>query len=61
MIARHVSALRISRTSYVLLIRGHLPPFAMWSAFPTADYYEGSVAIELALRRRSHVLRHELY
>ena len=22
-----------------------LPPFAMWPAFPTADYYEGSVNV----------------
>ena len=27
----------------VLSDRRHLPPFAMWSAFPTADYYGGSV------------------
>ena len=32
----------------------------MWPAFPTADYYEGSVAVGLAPCRRSHVLRHEL-
>jgi hypothetical protein len=34
----------------------HLPPFAMWPAFPTSDYYEGSVAMGLAPCRRSHVL-----
>ena len=48
MIARQVSALRISRTSLVLTLKRHLPPFAMWPAFPTSDYYEGSVAIGLA-------------
>src|SRR5437763_5520571 len=30
-----------------------LPPFAMWAAFPPADYYGGSVAVGLAPRRRS--------
>ena len=60
MIARHVSALRISRTSCVLAIVRHLPPFAMWPVFPTADYYEGSVAVGLAPSRRSHVLGHPL-
>src|SRR5262249_28280960 len=60
MIARHVSALRISHTSHVLAIVRHLPPFAVWPAFPTSDYYEGSVAIGLAPCRRSHVLGHEL-
>ena len=34
----------------------HLPPFAMWPAFPTADYYEGSVALGLAPDRRSRLL-----
>ena len=60
MIARHVSALRISRTSCVLAIVRHLPPFAMWPAFPASDYYEGSVAVGLAPLRRSHVPGHEL-
>src|SRR5262249_57455356 len=60
MIARHVSALPISRTSHVPAIVRHLPPFAVWPAFPTSDYYEGSVAMGLAPCRRSHVLRHEL-
>src|SRR5439155_20287285 len=32
----------------VLSDRRHLPPFAMWSAFPTSDYYGGSVTIGLA-------------
>ena len=40
----------------------HLAPFALWAAFPpslagrdSGDYYEASVAIGLASRRRSHV------
>src|SRR5262249_61621851 len=33
----------------------HLPSFAMWTAFPSADYYEGSVVVGLAPRRRSRV------
>lgn len=44
----------------------HLAPFALQAAFPpslagrdTGDYYEASVAMRLAPRRRSHVrLRH---
>ena len=39
----------------VLSDRRHLPPFAKWSAFPTADYYGGSVTIGLAPRRPSWV------
>ena len=41
---------------------GHLAPFALQAAFPpslagrySGDYYEASVAIGLASRRRSHV------
>src|SRR5687767_5235189 len=47
-----VSALCISHTC---LFWGsqHLPPFAVWPAFPAADYYGGSVAVGLAPRRRS--------
>jgi hypothetical protein len=33
----------------------HLPPFAMWTAFPSSDYYGGSVAIGLSPRRRSRI------
>jgi hypothetical protein len=33
----------------------HLPPFAMWSAFPTADYYGGSVPVGGAPFRESRV------
>src|SRR5437588_1741728 len=40
----------------VLSDRRHLPPFAMWPAFPTSDYYGGSVTIGLAPHRPSHVL-----
>ena len=32
-----------------------LPPFAMWPAFPAADYYEGSVAMRVAPGRQSRV------
>src|SRR5260370_16700687 len=32
-----------------------LPPFALWTAFPSADYYGGSVALRLAPVRRSRV------
>jgi hypothetical protein len=32
-----------------------LPPFAMFSAFLRADYYGGSVALEVALCRQSRV------
>ena len=34
----------------------HLPPFALWPAFPASDYYEDSVAIGLAPDRRSRFL-----
>jgi hypothetical protein len=43
-------------------VSDHLAPFALWTAFPSAlagrdacDYYEASVAIGLASRRRSRV------
>src|SRR5207249_9950691 len=39
----------------VVWLSGYLPPFAMWTAFPSPDYYGGSVAIGLAPRRRSRV------
>src|SRR4051812_14194543 len=35
--------------------RTHLPPFALWPAFPAADYYGGSVALGVAPFRRSRV------
>src|SRR3954453_5248709 len=52
--ARIVSALRITRTS-TRSHPVHLPLFAMWPAFPTADYYGGSVALGLSPRRQSRV------
>ena len=39
---------------YTLVIR-HLWPFAMWTAFPSSNYYDHSVAISLAALRRSRV------
>src|SRR5438876_1087578 len=33
----------------------HLPPFALWTAFPFSDYYGGSVALRLSPVRRSRV------
>jgi len=43
-------------------VSGHLTPFALRAAFPpslagrdSGDYYEASVALGLASRRRSHV------
>src|SRR4051794_41842038 len=32
-------------------VSGHLPPFPMWTAFPSSEYYGGSVAPRLAARR----------
>src|SRR3954453_11648812 len=52
MMPRTVSAVRISRTS-LAWASDHLPHFARWLAFPTADYYWGSVTLGLAPRRRS--------
>ena len=49
-----VSACRISRTSPGWS-SAHLSPFALWWALPTADYYEDSVTLGLAPRRRSRV------
>jgi hypothetical protein len=49
-----VSALRITRT-FTGNDPAHLPPFAVWWAFPTSDYYGGSVAMGLAPFRRSRV------
>lgn len=47
MMPKTVSVARISRPSPSLASK-HLPPFAMWTAFPSADYYGGSVALRLA-------------
>src|SRR5687767_14351241 len=52
MAVRMRSALRITRTSRFAW-PSHLPPFAMWPAFPAPDYYGGSDAVGLAPRRRS--------
>ena len=54
MIPKTVSAFRISRT-LLLEVSHHLPPFAMYEAFPRADYYGGPVAVDLAVGRRSHI------
>ena len=54
MIDSTVSAFRITRTS-LLCLSNHLPPFAMYAAFPCADYYGGSVPICVAARRASRV------
>src|SRR3954465_213793 len=32
-------------------VSGHLPPFPVWTAFPSSEYYGGSVALRLAARR----------
>jgi hypothetical protein len=50
MISSTASALRITRTS-TYWTPNNLPPFAMWPAFPTSDYYGGSVAVGVAPRR----------
>src|SRR5258708_29804288 len=47
-------ALGISPTSFPTA-PVHLPPFALWPAFPASDYDGGSVAIGLAPGRRSRV------
>ena len=37
------------------LVPVNLPPFASWTAFPSSDYYGGSVALRLAPVRRSRL------
>jgi hypothetical protein len=49
-----VAAFRISRTS-PRWSSDHLSPFALYAAFPRSDYYEDSVTVGLAPRRRSRV------
>ena len=49
-----VSALRISRT-LLLEVSHHLPPFALCATLSHSDYYGGSVALDLAVGRRSHI------
>ena len=48
------SALRITRT-FAVTRRSYLTPFALWTAFPSSDYYGVSVALSLAAVRRSRV------
>ena len=40
-----VSAFCIVHTSLLYSVENHLSSFAMWTAFPSSDYYEGSVTI----------------
>jgi hypothetical protein len=54
MTPKMVSAFRISRTSPGWSST-HLSFFAMEWVFPTSDYYEDSVTLGLAPRRRSRV------
>ncbi len=54
MMLRTVSALRIPRTS-LSKHPGHLPPFALWTAFPSSDYYGDSVAVGRASFRQSRI------
>src|SRR3954447_13671063 len=53
------SALRIPRTSSFPEHPRHLSPFAVWTAFPSADYYGDSVTLGLAPRGRSRILAPE--
>jgi hypothetical protein len=53
-IASPVLVVRIKRILNVCYPT-HLPPFAMWSAFPTSDYYGGSVAMGVSPLRRSRI------
>ena len=42
----------VSHLAYLAVqVSGHLPPFPMWTAFPSSEYYGGSVALRLAARR----------
>jgi len=49
-----VLACRISRT-FTPRHPVHLTPFALWTAFPSADYYGVSVALRVAPGRQSRV------
>jgi hypothetical protein len=41
----------VSHLAYLSVqVSGHLPPFPMWTAFPSSEYYGGSVALRLAAR-----------
>jgi len=44
-----------SRSPWRSLVPVNLPPFALWTAFPSSDYYGGSVALRLAPVRRSRI------
>ena len=49
-----VSARRITRT-FTSEHPTYLAPFAVWLAFPTADYYGASVALGVSPFRRSRI------
>jgi hypothetical protein len=49
-----VSALGITPT-FTATLPAHLAPFALWTAFPSADYYGASVALRLSPGRQSRV------
>src|SRR3954454_21800829 len=41
----------VSHLAYLpVRVSGHLPPFPVWTAFPSSEYYGGSVALRLAAR-----------
>ena len=54
LIPQTVSALRILRT-LLLEVSHHLPPFALCATLSHANYYGGSVALDLAVGRRSPI------
>src|SRR4051794_12866845 len=42
----------VSHLAYLpVWVSGHLPPFPVWTAFPSSEYYGGSLALRLAARR----------
>ena len=45
----------VHRAPFPFELFARLSPFAMWPAFPTADYYEDSVTLGLASFRPSRV------
>jgi hypothetical protein len=52
--SRRASAFCITHTSASEHL-AHLAPFAVWTAFPSADYYGASVALGVSPFRRSRV------
>jgi hypothetical protein len=46
-------AVCISHTFFLFAVENHLSPFALWTAFPSSDYYDDSVTMSLATFRRS--------